>query len=83
MTKYAYLDKAGIMHVVAKKDTAKEYSKTGKVVETEIEANHGYPVADGEEIIVYAEDDMRLSAEGDKLDAGKYPQLAELYRACK
>ena len=43
--KYAYLDKGAILHISESEETAKQYAKySGKVVPTEIEAEHGYPV---------------------------------------
>ena len=82
MKKYAYIDKGGIMHVVAKLDTAKEYKalKT-HVIETEIEAAHGYPVVNGKQVIVYDEDCMKYDAKGKKIEP--IAELAELYRKCR
>ena len=50
---FAYIDRGGIMHVSKSAKTAREYCARGKVVVTEHPAMHGYPVVDGEEIIVY------------------------------
>ena len=82
--KYAYLDKAGILHITEKEETAKKFSKTGKVVATEVEADHGYPLADGEEIIVYSPTEMKWEAKGPAIEEAeaKYPALAALYRQC-
>lgn len=83
MSKFAYLDKGGILHISASEKTAKEYSKTGKVVKTEHPAGGGFPLVAGESIIVYSETVMKKDAKGEPLDASMYPQLAELYRKCK
>ena len=82
MKKYAYIDKGGIMHVVAKLDTAKEYKALGThVVETEIEAAHGYPVVNKKQVIVYDEDTMKYDAKGKKIEP--IAELAELYKKCR
>lgn len=82
MKNYAYLSEKEILHVVKDRETAEMYA-TGRIVETELAARGGYPLADGEEIIVYSETDMRLAAKGAKLPEGKYPALAALYQACR
>lgn len=85
MKNFAYLDKAGILHVVEGKETAEKYSMNGKVIETEITAKGGYPTAmyrdHMEEIIVYDEETMKVEARGMKIEV--IPELAELYAACK
>lgn len=85
MKKFAYLDKAGILHVVKDKETAEKYCAGGKVVETEVEAKGGYPMAmyrgHLEEIIVYDEETMKVDARSLKIEA--IPELAELYKACR
>ncbi len=85
MKNYAYLDKGNILHVVENEETAEEYSKTGKVVETEITGTGGYPLVGKEGIIVYAENNMRFATDKPKIkDADKvYPHLAALYTACR
>lgn len=84
MKKYAYVDKDGIMHIVSNKKDAEDYSKNGKVIETDILASSGYPIVNGEKIIVYNETEMKKDAT-DKffLDASRYPHLVELYKLCK
>ena len=79
--KFAYLDKGGILHVSGSYDTAKNYSANGVVVETTVKAEHGYPVVNGEQIIVYNEETMKITADGDKLEP--IPVLAMLYSQCK
>ena len=83
--KYAYLDNGNILHISKSEETAKKFSKTGKVVETDYPAEHGYPLADEKEIIVYGPAEMKWEAKGDAIeDAGvKYPALSKLYEACK
>lgn len=83
--KYAYLDKGAILHISESEETAKQYAKySGKVVPTEIPAEHGYPVVDGEEIIVYSETEMKLDATSEgSLDASKYSELSKLYGKCR
>ena len=85
MKKYAYLDKGNILHITQKEETAKQFSKTGKVVETQVEASHGYPLADGKEIIVYGPNEMKWEAKGAAIEdaAEKYKELVKLYEACR
>ena len=82
--KYAYLDKGNILHISKSEETAKKFSKTGKVVETEYPASHGYPLADDKEIIVYSPTEMKWEAKGEAIEEAetKYPALAALYREC-
>ena len=79
--KYAYLAKGGILHVSGSYDTAKNYSANGVVVETTVKAEHGYPVVNGEQIIVYNEETMKITADGAILKP--IPVLAELYKQCR
>ena len=79
--KYAYLTKAGILHVVSSIEGAKENSASGKIVETEIEAHGGYPVHNGEEIIAYSAEEMKIDAKGDCIDP--IPEIAALYKECE
>lgn len=83
MTKFAYLDKGGILHISGNESVAKEYSRNGKAVKTEHPAGGGYPIVNGEEIIAYSETKMKLEAKGELLNPAKYPTVAELYRKCK
>lgn len=62
MKKFAYVTEKGIMHVVNERKTAEQYSANGKVVESEIEVENGYPVAKGKQVIVYGEGCMKLDA---------------------
>ncbi len=81
MKKYGYLDKANILHIVEKEKTAKEFSKNGKVIETEIEAERGFPVHNGRCVKVYSETEMKYDAQGNTIEI--IPELAELYKQCK
>lgn len=81
MKKYVYIDKAGIMHIVEKKEVAEEFKQRGKVVETEIKTKNGFPIDEtGEGVIVYGEDKMKYEAKG--ADIEPIPVLAELYKKC-
>ena len=81
MKKNAYIDKAGIMHLVKDIAVAKEFSFNGKVVETEIAEKYGLPLnSEGEGVIVYGPDDMKLDANGENISP--IPALADLYKAC-
>lgn len=81
MKKFAYIDKCGIMHVVKEEKTAKQYSGNKKVVETDIEAENGYPVVNGKQVIVYDEETMKYDAKGKKIEP--VAELAELYKKCR
>lgn len=81
MKKFAYIDKAGIMHITKDMQTAISYAQKGTtVIETEVEASGGYPVVKGEEIIVYSPEVMKIDAQGGKIKV--IPELAELYKKC-
>lgn len=84
MKKFMYIDKTGILHIVSSKEGAEKNSANGKVIETEYPAEGGYPVAEvngiKEEVIVYDEEHMKVSARGKYIDV--IPELAELYRQC-
>ena len=80
--KFAYLDKGGILHIAKDIDDATEKAKKGTtVVPTEFPTEHGYPVANGEQIIVYDEETMKITAGGATLKP--IPALAELYSQCR
>ena len=81
--KYAYIDKAGIMHVTVSLKTAEEYHKRGTgVVETDIPSRFGYPLAqlgdDEVGIIVYSPVLMKINAKGKAIEV--IPELAEIYQ---
>ena len=80
MKKFAYVDRNGIMHVVKERKTAEQYSGNKKVVETDIEAENGYPVVKGKQVIVYGEGCMKLDAKGKLIEP--IPELADLYKQC-
>ena len=79
--RYAYLTEAGILHINSSLEGAKENAANGKIIETYIEAEHGYPVFNGEQIIVYSPTVMKLDAQSDKT-IDPIPELAELYKQC-
>ena len=80
MKRFAYVTDKGIMHVVNERKTAEQYSANGKVVETVIEAENGYPVVKGKQVIVYGESCMKLDAKGKLIEP--IPELADLYKQC-
>lgn len=81
--KYAYLDKGHILHVTEYKATAEKYSANGKIIETDIKSNLGYPaVKTGNtytSVVAYSPFEMKK--------AGKYiepvKEIAELYEKCR
>ena len=80
--KFAYLAEGGILHITKNIDTATKYAEKGTtVVPTEFPAEHGYPVVHGEQIIVYDEETMKITADGSTLRP--IPALAELYSQCR
>lgn len=81
MKRFAYVTEKGIMHVVKERKTAEQYSANGKVVESEIEAAHGYPVVNKKQVIVYDEDAMKHDAKGKNIEP--IAELAELYKKCR
>ena len=78
---YAYIDKGGIMHMVADPNTAIEAIGRGKIVLTDIPCKYGYPIVNGEQVIVYGPEDMKLDANEANIEP--IPALAELYRQCE
>mgnify|MGYP004539025695 FL=1 len=83
---YAYIDKGGILHVVETRKTAEEYT-TGKVVETEVPCEHGYPLHEGKDVTMYSLDtayiggNARLGS-GRRVFMNKIPEIVALYKAC-
>ena len=80
MAKYAYIDRGGILHIVEKPKTAREYA-AGPVIPTHHTAAHGFPTIDGEQVIVYSETVMKHDANGEAMEPS--PELVALYRSCK
>ena len=65
MKGYAYLDKYGIMHVVASEVDAKASAKHGKVVEVSYAFGGGYPLANvKKDIHIRVEIDKKLAKIG-------------------
>ena len=60
---YAYIDKGGILHVVESRKTAEQYT-TGKVVETEVPCEHGYPLHGGKDVTMYSLDTAYIGGNG-------------------
>ena len=89
---YAYITPAGILKITDEdKDAAKKYSKNGKVVETTIECEGGYPVITYDNkrqtVAVYGLDKAVIGNEknvktedGDKIKLELYPELYNLYK---
>ena len=78
---YAYLTKAGILHVVDNPNTAVEAIGKGKIVLTDIPCKYGYPVIEGKQVIVYGPCEMKHEAKGENIP--DIPSLAELYKKCE
>ncbi len=89
--RFAYLDAAGILHIVDKEELAVDNAKyNGKYAETHLSANGGgYPEERGKRIFVYAKEKEFYA--GDKTGtpmneptfALRYPQTCALYRALR
>lgn len=78
---YFYLTDAGIMKAVENPNTAMEAKgENSNIILADIECEYGYPVVNGEQIIVYSPTLMKLEATGGEIDA--IPELAELYKKC-
>ena len=89
---YAYITPAGILKITDEdKEAAKKYSKNGKVVETTIECEGGYPVITYDNkrqtVAVYGLDKAVIGNEknvktedGDKIKLELYPALYNLYK---
>ncbi len=89
---YAYITPAGILKILDKdKEAAKKYSKNGKVVETTIECEGGYPVITYDNkrqtVVVYGLDKAVIgngknvkTEDGDKIKLELYPELYNLYK---
>lgn len=88
MKNYAYIDKQGIMRIVGKEETAKQYSKNGKVVMTELPDKNGTPalynkvLKSTEEVWVFgigkAYWEPREKA-GEEIKLKDYPELMGLF----
>lgn len=50
-TGYAYIDMRSVLHVVSEEETARKYSR-GRIAEVDFEFGGGYPLLDGEPLIV-------------------------------
>lgn len=79
--KYAYIHD-GTLHISYRYEDAKETSSNGIVVETTFPADRGFPVINGDCVIMNGIDDIRWYADGPKLNAAMYPELGVLYKKC-
>ena len=78
---FAYISRGGIMHITEDMQTAIDMALKGtRVVETQFEHKFGYPVVNGEGIIVYSPDEMKVDGGGEKIAV--IPELARLYGEC-
>ena len=89
---YAYITEVGILKVTDEDvEAAKKYSKNGKVVETTIECEGGYPVITynnkRQTVVVYGLDKAVIgngknvkTEDGDKIKLELYPELYNLYK---
>lgn len=85
---YAYLAKGDILHIATEEKDARTYSVNGKVVETSLRYAHGYPLGivkdKMEELIVYGPQEIKVTAQDkESLNVALYPELVELWKACK
>ena len=81
---YAYIDKGGILHVVESRKTAEEYA-TGKVVETEVPCEHGYPLHEGKDVTMYDLETAYIGGNalsGARVKMTEIPEIVALYKAC-
>lgn len=78
---YAYLTKSGILHIVDNPNTAIEAIGRGKIVLTDIPNKYGYPVVDGEQVIVYGVGKMKHEAQNGFIEP--ISVLDELYKQCE
>ena len=82
MTKYAYVDKGGILHVVKNREDAETYkNEKSKIVEVEMETYQGYPTHEGKGVWVYSPTEMKWSNKSAPMEE-PIPELAELYNEC-
>lgn len=90
---YAYITNANILKVTDEDvEAAKKYSKNGKIVETTIECEGGYPVITYDNkrqtVAVYSLEKAVISNGSDKTEDGKeidlklYPEIYNLYEQC-
>lgn len=84
MKNYAYLDKGNILHVVTEEETAKNYAVGGKYQVTSLKSDMGYPVENGERLVVYGLEEAYSkgnAGDGIKIDLRKYPGILDLYKS--
>ena len=81
---YAYLDQGNILHISENKNTAAKYAKNNRVIATEVPAQNGYPVVNGDRVFVYSPDEIYAGGNintGKELSPEAVPGLVELYIA--
>lgn len=81
---FAYIDKGGVLHVVEKFETAREYASK-KVVETEVPYSHGFPLHEGQDVTMYSLEEAYIggnAGSGKKVDPQEIPEILDLYQAC-
>ncbi|MCI8285439.1 MAG: hypothetical protein HFE90_09305 [Firmicutes bacterium] len=88
MNGFAYLDKYGILHAVASKETALKSSKNGKVVSTDLCDGSGYMDENGMSVFINASEKTFSHGKNKNKDeklsetefARKYPKTYAVYR---
>lgn len=88
---YGYMSNGGVLHIVADRKTAEENSRNGKIIETSIPNEGGYPVVSvgngkTSSLIVYLEGDAFIhgnSKTGNAVSLSNYPDVHELFNAVK
>lgn len=93
MNGYAYLDKYGILHVLADKDIASKYSKNGKIVHTDLADEGGYINENGMNVYIEVKDTGVEFWHGKNRNkeenltepnfAGRYPRTYQIYKQLK
>ena len=79
---YAYLDKYNILHVVSNEGTAKENSKNGKYVKTDVANRGGYP-CQLKEVVVYSQSEAYVDGNrgnGKKIKLSECKEIEALYK---
>lgn len=84
---YLYIDKGGILHAVAKEETAKQYSRNGKVIREDIPSAKGYPLVNSDDgmvdITVYGLNEVYINGnvtDGTIVSIDSYLQIKEIYK---
>lgn len=90
MSGFAYLDKYGILHAAADKETALKYSKNGKVIHTDLLDEGGYINDNGMNVYIEVKDTGTEFWHGKSRNkeenlteasfAGRYPRVYQIYK---